>query len=155
MSLRHDPVAIPPNMGTNMSKQAIIEALDGWIKQRPGLEYGNYGDPVSYRAEMRGITRDLHHARTLLRHVELSGITGAQLDEAFKRAFAGRLLWDGKALDYCTGQYWPTEYRRAACAVLASALWTYWRDDCGYTGAALRVHAARVFGRGIASRWFN
>jgi hypothetical protein len=155
MSLRHDPVAIPPNMGTNMSKQAIIEALDGWIKQRPGLEYGNYGDPVSYRAEMRGITRDLHHARTLLRHVELSGITGAQLDEAFKRAFAGRLLWDGRALDYCTGQYWPTEYRRAACAVLASALWTYWRDDCGYTGAALRVHAARVFGRGIASRWFN
>ena len=59
-----------------MSKQAIITALESWIKQRPGLEYGNYGDPVSYRAELRGITRDLQQARTLLRHVELSGITG-------------------------------------------------------------------------------
>lgn len=26
-------------------------------------------------------------------------------------------------LEYTTGQYWPTEYRKAACAVLASALW--------------------------------
>ena len=32
-------------------------------------------------------------------------------------------------LDYCTGQYWPTEYRAAACVVLASALWAYWRAD--------------------------
>lgn len=32
-------------------------------------------------------------------------------------------------LDYCTGQYWSTEYRRAVCAVLARALWDYWRAD--------------------------
>jgi hypothetical protein len=32
-------------------------------------------------------------------------------------------------LDYCTGQYFPTEYRRAACAVLASALWSAKRDN--------------------------
>lgn len=31
----------------------------------------------------------------------------------------------------------------------------YWRDECGYRGAAIRVHAARAFGRGIASRWFR
>jgi hypothetical protein len=33
-------------------------------------------------------------------------------------------------LSYCVGQYWPTEYRAAACAVLASALWDYKRDHC-------------------------
>jgi hypothetical protein len=111
------------------NKQAIISALASWIKQRPGLEYGNYGDPVSYRAELRSITRDLQDARTLLRAVELSGITGEELAQAFDRAYSGRLSWNGARLDYCTGQYWPTEYRRAACAVLASALWGYHRDN--------------------------
>ena len=110
-------------------KQAIISALAAWIKQRPGLEYGNYGDPVSYRAELRGINRDLQDARTLLRAVELLSIDGEALARAFQRAFSGRLSWDGARLDYCTGQYWPTEYRRAACAVLASALWDYYRDN--------------------------
>lgn len=33
-------------------------------------------------------------------------------------------------IEYCAGQYWCTEYRAAACAVLASALWTYTREEC-------------------------
>ena len=110
-------------------KQQIITALYAWVAQRPGLEFGNYGDVKGYRAELRSITRDLQDARTPLRAVELSGITGEELAQAFGRAYSGRLSWDGKRLDYCTGQYWPTEYRRAACAVLASALWYYHRDN--------------------------
>lgn len=169
------------------TKEQIIALLDAWIRQRPGLDYGNYGDPVAYRAEVRSIGKDLQHARTLLRQVELSGITADELAEAFKRAFSGRLsLIEHKgrpALDYCTGQYWPTEYRRAACAVLASALWAYKRDHCmpapngkikrtsGFgpfahetehyningmsPGDWLRRSFAREYGRGIASRWFN
>src|SRR3990167_6373839 len=95
-------------------KQAITTALYNWIRQRPGLEYGNYGNPASYRAELRGITKDLHDARQLLRAVELSSVTGKQLKEAF-RAFSGRLTCTVKptdtagytaSLDYCTGQYW-------------------------------------------------
>jgi len=91
-------------------KQQIITALYAWVAQRPGLEFGNYGDVKGYRAELRSITRDLQDARTLLRAVELSGITGEELAQAFGRAYSGRLSWDGKRLDYCTGQYWPTEY---------------------------------------------
>jgi hypothetical protein len=72
------------------------------------------------------------------------------------------LTWDSEKqrLDYCTGQYWPTEYRRAACAVLASALWAYQRDnlkpdpDCR-PGDVLRAHFRKEFGRRIANRWFN
>ncbi len=33
-------------------------------------------------------------------------------------------------IEYTTGQYMPTEYRKAVCAVLASALWEYTRDKC-------------------------
>src|SRR4051812_41010862 len=117
----------------------IVAMLYTWIRQRPGLDFGNYGDWSNYRSESRRITRQLRDARELLRAVELAGgMTAEQLMEGF-RAFSGRLSIekraDGKwALDYCTGQYWPTEYRAAACAVLAAALWNYRRDD--YAAAA-------------------
>jgi len=140
-------------------RDRILAALESFARQRPGLEYGNYGDPVSYRAESRAITRDLHHVYTLLRRVQLApSITSADLKEAF-RAFSGRLSWDGSKLDYSPGQYFATEYRRAVCAVLASALWAYWRDNApeglDHPGDYLRAKARREFGRTIAGRWFD
>ena len=142
-------------------------ALRAFARQRPGLEYANYGDPVAYRSEMRGITRDLAHAQTLIAACERAhGMTAENLAEAF-RAFSGRLTMttrpDGRiALDYCTGQYWPTEYRRAVCAVCAAALWDYFREDFAASakpgesgGEAIRRNFRREFGRGIAARWFN
>ena len=182
-------------------KQAICEALRAWINQRPGLEFGNYGNLASYRAEVRSIGTDLKHARELLRAVELrDAITGDDLAAAFPHAYSGRLslkvesgmmqnagyyglsteagTFYKASLDYCTGQYWPTEYRKAACAVLASALWSWQRDNMpaprgklsrthgpfttehddieGMTpGDWLRASFRRQFGRGIANRWFN
>lgn len=159
-------------------KQQIIDSLHTFINRRPGLEYGNYGDPVAYRAETRAITKDLHQARELLRYVELrDSITSADIINASKSAYSGRLTIGGDAkIDYCTGQYWPTEYRRAVCAVLASAIWAWKRDQCmpaptlhhnsetgetlhRYTGLRagdyLRANLKREFGRGMASRWFS
>ena len=141
------------------TKQQIIDALYKFASQRPGLEFGNYGDVSAYRSEMRSITKDLHQARQLLRAVELrDSITVEQLREGFQ-AYSGRLsivdtdTGDAR-LDYCTGQYFPTEYRRAVCAVLASTLWVWARPDYP-TGDKLRSYFRREFGRGIASRWFN
>jgi len=57
------------------TKEQIVKLLDAWIHQRPDLEYANYGDSSSYRSELRGIARDLHAARELLRTVEMSSIT--------------------------------------------------------------------------------
>lgn len=163
-------------------KQAIIGALYTFIGQRPGLEFGNYGEPISYRAEVRAIGRDLTQARQLLRYVELrASITADDIIEASKRAYSGRLTItatdDGKvSIDYCTGQYWPTEYRKAACAVLSQAIWRWTsahampaptlhhNSETGETvqrfkglrvGDYLRASFKREFGRGMASRWFN
>jgi hypothetical protein len=162
-----------------ISKQTIIEMLRVWINQRPGLEFGNYGNVPAYRAELRQITKDRREAIELLRYVELrDSITADDLIAAFPRAFSGRLRLeqrkDGKwQLDYCTGQYWPTEYRKAACAVLAQVLWERKRADMpspdaptlrgnrGETyggksaGDWIRSSFRREFGRSIASRWFN
>jgi hypothetical protein len=146
------------------TKEQIINLLDAWIRQRPGLEFCNYGDVSNYRAELRHITRDLHDARELLRSVELSGITAPALLDAFS-AFSGRLQITTTdkpgeyRLDYCTGQYWPTEYRVAACAVLSRALWEYYRSDIDpnaeHKGDLLRAKFSRLFGRRIAARWFD
>ena len=168
-------------MNTTNERDAILAALSTWIRQRPSLEYGNYasygdnGDGRrAYFSEMRRITRQLHDAQALLAAVGWrSSITATALREGF-RAYSGRLTWRWDAekgagvLDYCPGQYWPTEYRAAACAVLAAVLWEYWRvayattgkstdPENPYSGARDEIvrRARSELGRGIATRWFN
>jgi len=144
------------------ARNDILHALAAFAATRPGLDPRDYARDwrdtegrKAYAAEVRSITKDLHHARALLTAVRLSSITEAQLVEAF-RAFGGRLSWDGQRLDYCVNSYYPTEYRRAVCAVLASALWDYYRTDCGCdTGDKIRAAARRALPRAIALRWFN
>lgn len=173
-----------------------IEALRKFIAQRPGLEFGNYcsgwndsAGRAAYFAEVRSIGKDLQQARALLDACESAGLTDEQMIAAARGAYSGRLSIEradnGFAIDYCTGQYWPTEYRRAVCAVAAAALWAYWRDECmpapcgtvskRYAGIDdpipcdvyklgnrsvsavdyLRATAQRNLGRGIAARWFS
>ena len=172
-----------------MDKKAqVVAALRAFIGQRPGLEFGNYGDVVSYRAECRQIARDKREALELLRAVEWrESITAERIIDAAKGAYSGRLTIETRdngavSVDYCTGQYFPTEYRKAACAVLASALWDWTRDECmpapeyrkygdadnlpmqtvavygpkkERAGDWLREHFKKEFGRSIAQRWFR
>lgn len=165
------------------TKSEICVLLRAFINQRPNLDFANYGCATSYRSELRGITRQRADALQLLRAVELrENISAKDLIAAFETAFCGRLSLveiKGKpALEYCAGQYYPTEYRAAVCAVLSSVLWNWVRVDCmpagrlvhnsetGETferygpkdqraGDFIRDFFKREFGRGIASRWFN
>ena len=101
------------------------------------------------------------------------GITADTIRAALRSGGRLRLL-DNGTLDYCTGQYWPTEYRAGACRVLASLLWDYWRGDMpapdangnfphpgrrGFivssAGDYLRAKARAELGASIASRWFR
>jgi len=147
-----------------MKKQQMIEALYKFINQRSGIEFGNYqtrdwkSSREAFNGDYKPILKHGRHARQLLRAVELRpSITEKELLEA-SRAYSGRLQFvekdGGVYVDYTTGQYFPTEYRNAACAVLASALWHYWQPDYK-TGDEIRKQARREFGRGIASTWFN
>jgi len=158
-------------------KNDIVSALRAFIRQRPGLEFRNYCSSYddkagrsAYFKELRRITKTLHEAKTLLVAVESEqGITGQALADAFS-AYSGRLSWNGTRLDYVIGQYWPTEYRSAVCAVLAQALWNHKRDTLSIyeteacpdhapgvknVGEAVRKYFRERFGRGIQSRWFN
>ena len=141
-------------------KPQLIQALRSWVAQRPGLDYRNYGDPVAYRAEVRSIGKDLQHARKLIDYVAWhDSITAEMILKAADNG--GRLSFvvrdDGTvAIDYCTGQYWPTEYRPAVCRLLSSVIWNWLRENCEYkNGDDIRKAARRELGNSIANRWFK
>ena len=152
-------------MNTNFTKTEIIDMLYNLMNQRPGLDphdyISNWADVhgrAAYRQDQRRTIEQLHDARTLIASVINSQITSAELASAFDCSFSGRLTLTPDGLHYCTGQYYPTEYRAAVCAVLASALWEYHRPDCmndPKPGDSIRAKFRRMFGKSIQSRWFN
>lgn len=141
-----------------LTRETIITNIHTFVAQRPGFDWGNYGDLPSYRADVRRAGQQLQDAREMLRAVELR--TGA-VDLARMLAAGadgGRLTVDPKTgrIDYCTGQYWCTEYRAGACRYLSGLLWSATREAYPHLdGDGLRAHLAREFGRGLARRWFN
>ena len=108
----------------------VLNALEIWINRRPGLDFRDYGQMAPYRAELRSIAKDKRRALAALAQVRRSTNHDAALLADSFRAFSGRLEWipastpacNGEPqrahLEYTTGQYWPTEYRKAAAAVL-------------------------------------
>ena len=139
-------------------KSTIIAALRKWINQRPGLEFGNYGDVSSYRAEMRSIGRDLQHARAMINYVAWHDSITAEmiLDAAKSGRLSIKVEGDKVRIDYCTGQYWPTEYRPAVCRLLSSVIWYWMRtNDPQRSGEMIRKAARRELGTSIAQRWFR
>ena len=143
-----------------VNKSVIIAALHKWIAQRPGLEFGNYGDVSVYRSEMRSITRDLHHARAMIDYVAWhDSITADMILDAADNGGRLTLATDGDkvTIDYVTGQYWPTEYRRAVCSLMATVIWHWLRSNLGdgCTGDDIRKAAHRELGASIARRWFK
>lgn len=149
-------------METNKIDRALlIDMLRTFINSRPGMEFANYGNVAMYRSESRQITRNRDQALTLLNYVNWHDlITAEDIISASAGAFSGRLeiKADGPKIriHYCAGQYYPTEYRKAACSVLASAIWAYLRTNCdAKTGDDIRKAARRELGASIANRWFN
>lgn len=131
----------------NTRKQNLLAALRAFARQRSGMDPNNYGSWQSYQSERREVTRDLAHAQRLIDYVAWhDSITADAIVAAARGAFSGRLTIKpqgetGFALDYCTGQYFPTEYRKAVCAVLASAVWDWARDHCMPAPTAWRVES--------------
>lgn len=153
-----------------MNKQTMCNALYAFINQRSGMDWRDYGGSrEAFMADYRPMLRHGRQARLLLRAVELrDSITADALVKA-SRAYSGRLQYISEDYlrekhgintdytprwEYTTGQYFPTEYRKAACAVLAQCLWDFWQPDCK-TADEIRKQACREFGLAIARTWFN
>ena len=103
------------------------EAFAAWIAQKPGLDprdyFSSYSDANgrrAYRDDARTISQQKRRALDALGQAQLYPYDAAEMAEALRSGFSGRLTWDteSQTLEYCTGQYWPTEYRIAAAVVL-------------------------------------
>ena len=146
----------------NSLRQNILQALTAFVNSRPGLGFANYGNVSAYRSELRSVTKDRAQALELLSAVSWrESITAEMIIDAAMHSFSGRLSIvpsgenNGVHIEYCTGQYYPTEYRRAVCAVLSSVLWSYFRANGADTGDDIRKTASRELSRSLARRWFN
>lgn len=148
----------PMTAQSTVTKSEICAMLRAFVAQRSGLDWRNYAsdwhDSTGMSALQSDRNRILQHgrdARTLLTFVEHSPMP---VDFIVHELKGGRLTFDSSrhALDYCAGQYFPTEYRVAVCRTLANAIWRFCRNN---VKPDVRTFARETFGRGIASRWFN
>ena len=109
---------------TDPSTQPLaLRAIAVYAAQNPGLDFRDYGDGPAYRTDARRITRDLRRCRDAMRSCVAYRITDDDVIDAARRTFSGRLTLTKRddgciGIDYCAGQYWPTEYRAACAAVL-------------------------------------
>ena len=136
-----------------------LEALNAFVAQRSGIDCRDYSNRAAYMGDYRPMLQNGTDYRKMARFVALSSISNYDLVKGCGLVFSGRLvidgnLQDGYNIDYTTGQYFPTEYRRAACCVIAQVITTYWKD-CGYDKHELLNKAKKEFGRAIAMRHFN
>lgn len=123
----------------------VLDMLDRFVRSRPGFDPHNYTDQASLRADMRTAERDRRDCLAIINGAFRYGFA-AELDAALAVALTdpmSRLTLKDGALDYTTGQYYPTEYRRAAFDALARALRSL---------PARREGAALYFGRAVARR---
>jgi hypothetical protein len=142
---------------STVTKSELCNLLRAFIAQRSGLDWRNYARDCNDTAGMSALRSDknliLQHgrdARALLSFVQESSIPA---DYLLSELSEGKRLSFNPArgsIDYCAGQYFPTEYRAAVCRAISSALWRYHVHG----ESDIRAWAVDTFGRAIASRWF-
>lgn len=142
-----------------------MEALLAYANQRPGLEFGNYGNGPAYRSESRRIAGDLKRVSRAAEEFEQAHGTDTDLIDATR---GGRLTLertdDAYSVDYCTGQYWPTEYRPAVARVLETAASSAKQRAAaanppfypGWVGAReLAMHQLEGLNHDVGHHWFS
>lgn len=106
-----------------MEQAEVARKFKSWIEQKPGLDPYNYSSRSQMNGEYRRIAQQKDRALQALDLFWDLPYSEEYMHEAM-RSFSGRLQFDDKGeLTYCTGQYWPTEYRLAAAVVLESYIW--------------------------------
>ena len=142
-----------------ITKSELCNLLRAFVAQRSGLDWRNYASDWRDTAGMSALRSDrnriLQHgrdARALLSFVE--NLSPIPVDYLLSELSDGkRLSFDPSrgSIDYCAGQYFPTEYRAAVCRALSTALWRY---HVNLGTSDVRAWAVETFGCAIASRWF-
>ena len=106
-----------------------LRMVAAYAAKRPALEFRDYcsgwndtNGRAAYFQEARSITKDLQRVREALRFACAVNVQDSHLIECSR---GERLTLENQGdtltLEYCTGQYWPTEYRPAVARLLERA----------------------------------
>lgn len=143
------------------TREEAVTIFKRWINQRAGLDPANYGCHLeqakyssrqqqidalqSMRQEARSIQNDGKRARLALAEFASLPYDAEVLRVAMRGSFSGRLQFNERGeLDYCTGQYFPTEYRKAAAAVLVEYVCAMRQRGIGIPESALIQHGETI-----------
>lgn len=136
-------------------REPIVRALKTFVARRANLQRINYGSNSAHWKAGRLIARDKRDAERLFDYLPRTGITANDLLKASRTAYSGRLSLHHEGgefkVEYTIGQHFPTEYRRAVCAVLASAIHDYERKRFGAKSSQVLKDE---FGAHFYNRWF-
>lgn len=97
-----------------------IKNLISFVRSRPNLDTANYSDAKSYRADVYAASKFLKPCISLLHKASQLGVDVS--------GRTGRIYVSDSGVEYVTGQYYPTEYRRAAYMHLERCF-----TEAGYT----------------------
>ena len=100
-----------------------LRLLASYAAQNPGIEFANYGDMSAYRSDSARATRQLQAARHAISEAYAAGVTDKHLQDACRGDRLELIVGSTGAMcvDYCTGQYWPLEFRAAVARVVERA----------------------------------
>jgi hypothetical protein len=106
-----------------------LRMLAAYAAKNPGLDFRDYcsdyrdiNGRAAYFSEARSITNDLRRVREAILSAYYVGVTDDDLIECSKgERLTIERMPGGFDLDYCVGQYWPTEYRGAVVRLLHRA----------------------------------
>lgn len=149
-----------------MKNPNFISLLSNFVAQRPGFDLCNYASMKDYRSDYyrtlkykKSFEALLIQAERIFSFEDLNKALGDRLKNN-----SGRLTYkiDRAQLEYCTGQYFPVEYRSAAFSVLFYSVWDLTRDllqdgkEEHITGPEIRAYLSkRLGGNKVALKWIN
>ena len=149
-----------------MKNPNFISLLSDFVAQRPGFDLCNYGTLKDYRHDYyrtlkykRAFESLLIQAQRMFYFEDLNKALGDRLKNN-----SGRLTYniDRAGLEYCTGQYFPVEYRPAAFGALFYTVWDLTRNllqegkEEHITGPEIRAYLKKRFrGNGTVLKWIN
>ena len=114
----------------NVDAQPLgLRMLAAYAAKRPGLDFRDYCSGwndshgrAAYFSEARSITADFQRVRAGVVAAYGCGVTDDDLIECSRgERLTIERAGDSLKLDYCVGQYWPTEYRAAVARLLQRA----------------------------------
>jgi hypothetical protein len=161
--------------GYPVNESSAIAQLVAFAAQGSGIDRNNYYAPYdqgdrlrqgvrAYQQECRSISEDWRRFKRALQEAGEAGVTDTHVIAASPGAFSGRLEWtqytrDGELIEgqwsYCTRQYFPTEYRKAAATVLEYATREVRRSRPPQTRTVRTIAELKALNKANGGCWFD